>query len=81
MLGDALSRLVARELDDIAALLERSHDMLQPALGQEPGFERLAALSQVLVSFYTGLERIFERLASRPASPRALDISAICHYY
>ena len=39
--------------------------MVQPAPGQEPGFERLEALSQVLVSFYTGLERIFERVASR----------------
>ena len=29
----------------------------------EPSFERIAALSAVLNSFYTGLERIFERIA------------------
>jgi hypothetical protein len=31
----------------------------------EPTFERLAALPLVLISFYTGLERIFERVARR----------------
>ncbi len=62
MLDERLRRLVDRELGEIDALLARSHDMLVTTSDDEPSFERLAALSQILTSFYTGLERIFERI-------------------
>ena len=65
MLDDRLKRLIDRELDEIQMLLERSDDLLKLGSEDEPTFERLAALSQVLISFYTGLERIFERVARR----------------
>ena len=50
-------------------LLERSDNLIKADPDGEPTFERLAALSQVLISFYTGLERIFERV------PRRIDHS------
>jgi len=65
MLDDSLKRLIERELQEISALLERSAEMLKALPGVEPPFERLAGLSQVLISFYTGLERIFERIVRR----------------
>lgn len=63
MLDERLKRLIERELEEIGALLVRSEGLLQIAEDGEPSFERLAALSQILNSFYTGLERIFERIA------------------
>ena len=65
MLDDSLKRLIDRELNEIDMLLERSDSLLKVASDRAPTFERLAALSQVLISFYTGLERIFERVARR----------------
>lgn len=65
MLDDSLKRLIDRELTVIHMLLERSGNLLNVDPNVEPTFERLAALSQVLISFYTGLERIFERVARR----------------
>ena len=65
MLDDSLKRLIGRELNEIQTLLGRSNDLLKVDPDGEPTFERLAALSQVLISFYTGLERIFERIARR----------------
>lgn len=65
MLDDGLRRLIERELQEIHTLLERSDDLLDVEPDGEPTFERLAALSLVLISFYTGLERIFERIARR----------------
>jgi len=65
MLDDSLKRLIERELVEIHTLLERSGDFFKVEPDGEPTFERLAALSQVLISFYTGLERIFERVARR----------------
>ena len=65
MLDDSLKRLIGRELNEIQTLLGRSNDLLKVDPDGEPTFERLAALSQVLISFYTGLERIFERVARR----------------
>jgi hypothetical protein len=65
MLDDSLKRLIDRELGEIHMLLERSDTLLQVDTDSEPTFERLAALSLVLISFYTGLERIFERVARR----------------
>lgn len=65
MLDDSLKRLIDRELNEIDMLLERSASLLKVAPDRAPTFERLAALSQVLISFYTGLERIFERVARR----------------
>ena len=63
MLDEALSRLVIRELEEIDALLGKSSPLLGTPVDAEPSFERIAALSAVLNSFYTGLERIFERIA------------------
>ena len=63
MLDESLKRLINRELGEIHMLLERSDDLLKIDPNGEPTFERLAALSLVLISFYTGLERIFERVA------------------
>lgn len=65
MLDDSLKRLIDRELGEIHMLLDRSDNLLKTDPDTEPTFERLAALSQVLISFYTGLERIFERIARR----------------
>lgn len=65
MLDDSLRRLIDRELNEINMLLERSDNLFKVDPEGEPTFERLAALSQVLISFYTGLERIFERVARR----------------
>ena len=65
MLDDSLKRLIDRELNEINMLFERSGNLLKVDPDGEPTFERLAALSQVLISFYTGLERIFERVARR----------------
>ena len=65
MLDDRLKRLIERELKELNSLLEQSGEMLEVTPGEEPTFERRAALSQVLISFYTGLERIFERVARR----------------
>ncbi|MDA0709894.1 MAG: hypothetical protein O3B73_06775 [bacterium] len=65
MLDDSLKRLITRELGEIHMLLERSDNLLKIDPDGEPTFERLAALSLVLISFYTGLERIFERIARR----------------
>ena len=65
MLDDSLKRLIDRELNEIHILLERADNLLKVDPDGEPTFERLAALSQVLISFYTGLERIFERVARR----------------
>jgi len=46
--------------------------LLETPVDSEPSFERLAALSTVLISFYTGLERIFERIANQldPIQPK-----------
>ena len=63
MLDEGLKRLVERELGEVYALLEKSAGLLVVPDGEEPSFERLAALSQILNSFYTGLERIFDRIA------------------
>ena len=65
MLDDSLKRLIDRELNEINMLLDRSGNLLKVDPDGDPTFERLAALSQVLISFYTGLERIFERVARR----------------
>jgi hypothetical protein len=65
MLDNALNRLIIRELKEIDALLDRSAELLKTPSDEEPSFERLAALSQILTSFYTGLERIFARIAGR----------------
>ena len=71
MLDEAFGRLIVRELEEIDALLERSSPLLSTPADAEPSFERLAALSTVLNSFYTGIERIFERIASQvdPTQP------------
>ena len=50
MLDDRLKRLIKRELNEINMLLERSDNLLKVDLDREPSFERLAALSQVLIS-------------------------------
>ena len=63
MLDEALRRLIIRELEEIDALLGKSSPLLGTPVDAEPSFERVAALSAVLNSFYTGLERIFERIA------------------
>lgn len=65
MWDEALTRLVARELGEIDALLARSAALLAAPADDHPSFERLAALAQVLTSFYTGLERVFQRVAGR----------------
>ena len=65
MLDEALSRLIIREIEEIDALLTRSSPLLETPVDAEPSFERLAALATVLNSFYTGLERIFERITSK----------------
>ena len=64
MWDDALSRLIIRELGEIDGLLGKSSALLATPCDAEPSFERLAALSTILTSFYTGIERIFERIAS-----------------
>ena len=61
MLDEALRRLIVRELEEIDTLLDTSSPL--PPVDTEPSFERVATLSAVLESFYTGLERIFERIA------------------
>ena len=63
MLDETLRRLIVRELEEIDTLLSNSSPLLGTPVDAEPSFERLAALSAVLESFYTGLERIFERIA------------------
>ena len=63
MLDEALRRLIIRELEEIDALLAKSSSLLETPINTEPSFERIAALSAILNSFYTGLERIFERIA------------------
>ena len=63
MLDDRLKRLIEQELKEIRTLLERSETILKTDPDKAPSFERLAALSLVLTAFYTGLERIFERVA------------------
>ena len=63
MLDEALRRLIIRELEEVDALLAKSSPLLETPINTEPSFERIAALSAVLNSFYTGLERIFERIA------------------
>ena len=63
MLDEALRRLIVRELEEIDVLLAKSSSLLETPTDVEPSFERIAALSAVLNSFYTGLERIFERIA------------------
>ena len=63
MLDEALRRLIIRELEEIDTLLDTSSPLLGTPVDTEPSFERVAALSAVLESFYTGLERIFERIA------------------
>jgi hypothetical protein len=62
MLDDSLRRLIDREVHESDALLEMSKDIREIDAGSEPGFERLAALSQVLNSFYTAVERILMRI-------------------
>ena len=62
MLDEALRRLIVRELEEIDTLLGRSSPLLESPRDAEPSFERLAALSTVLNSFYTGIERIFQRI-------------------
>ena len=59
MSDDARGRLIGRQLEDIDALLERSSSLLETPVDSEPSFERLAALTTVLDSFYNSLERIF----------------------
>ena len=63
MLDEALRRLIVRELEEVDALLDTSSGLLRTPVDAEPSFERIAALSAVLESFYTGLERIFEHIA------------------
>mgnify|MGYP003973602427 FL=1 len=63
MLDEGQRRLVERELDEIDALVTKSSALTDVPKGEEPSFERLAALSQILNSFYTGLERVFDRIA------------------
>ncbi len=60
MSDDPLGRLIGRQLQDIDALLHRSSSLLETPVDSEPSFERLAALTTVLDSFYNSLERIFE---------------------
>lgn len=55
MLDESLKRLIQRELREIDALLSRADELLNIAENEEPSFERLAALAQILTSFYTGL--------------------------
>jgi len=63
--------LVVREVEELDGLLRSSSDLLATPVVADPSFERLAALSTVLTSFYTGLERIFERMAAQldPVQP------------
>ncbi len=63
MWDEALGQLIVAELEQINALLDKSSALIQTPTDVDPSFERLAALSSVLSSFYTGLERIFERIA------------------
>lgn len=65
MSDEALGRLIGRELEDIDALLDRSSLLLETPVDSEPSFERLAALTTVLDSFYTSLERVFEGVVRR----------------
>ena len=60
MSGEALGRLIGREIEDIDALLDMSSSLLETPVDSEPSFERLAALTTVLDSFYNSLERVFE---------------------
>ena len=60
MSDDTLGRLIGRQLEDIDVLLDRSSSLLKTPVDSEPSFERLAALTTVLDSFYNSLERIFE---------------------
>ena len=62
MLDEDLRRLIVRELEEVDALLDTSSPLLRTPADEDPSFERLAALSTVLNSFYTGVERIFERI-------------------
>jgi hypothetical protein len=62
MLDETLNRLIIREIEEIDVLLGRASPLLDTPANAEPSFERLAALSTVLKSFYTGIERIFERI-------------------
>ncbi|MFH1570140.1 MAG: hypothetical protein ABIL09_19260 [Gemmatimonadota bacterium] len=65
MLDDAARRVVARELEELDELLTSSTELLATPTDANPPFERLAALSTVLTSFYTGLERIFGRIVAQ----------------
>lgn len=71
MLNETLGRLICRELEDIDALLDRSSSLLETPVDSEPPFERLAALTTVLDSFYTSLEKIFEGVVKKydPSQP------------
>ena len=71
MLDEAACRLVVREVEELDDLLRSSSDLLPTPVAANPSFERLAALATVLTSFYTGLERIFERIAAQldPVQP------------
>ena len=62
MLDEDLRRLIVRELEEVDALLDTSSELLRTPVDAAPSFERLAALSTVLNSFYTGVERIFKRI-------------------
>lgn len=62
MLDEDLRRLIVRELEEVDSLLGTSSELLRTPVDADPSFERLAALSTVLNSFYTGVERIFERI-------------------
>ena len=65
MLDETLIRLIVRELEELDALVGRSSPLLATPADADPSFERLAALSTTPNSFYTGIERIFERLAGQ----------------
>ncbi len=63
MWDEALDQHIVAELEQINALLDKSSALIQIPTDVAPSFERLVALSAILSSFYTGLERIFERIA------------------
>jgi hypothetical protein len=65
MLDERQRRLIDQELGEIDALLDRSQNLLSVSDDETPPFERLAALSHILNSFYTGLERVFERITGQ----------------
>ena len=65
MLDDRLKRQIMEELVELDQLLRRYANLVKGAREDDPELERITALGAVLHSFYSGLEKIFERVAKR----------------